>query len=150
MYGPHLVLEGYRCKNSSLLADKSTILNMLGHLPSAIDMTIIMPPRVMEYDGGSVAEESGVSGFVIIAESHIAIHTYPHKGFFTLDIFSCKSFEIQKAIDYVVELFAPEKYDYNVFDRGREFPHSTERAVNIVSAERTKFDTKRPTSLTSA
>jgi S-adenosylmethionine decarboxylase proenzyme len=33
----------------------------------------------------------GVSGVVVIAESHVAIHTWPEHGFAAVDIFSCSS-----------------------------------------------------------
>jgi S-adenosylmethionine decarboxylase len=143
MFGPHLILEGYNCKNKSALADQDTIKDLLNNFPAQLDMNIIMPPKVMDYDGGDIPEDSGVSGFVIIAESHIAIHTFPQKGFFTLDIFSCKPFEIQKAIDYVVGFFQPESFDQKILDRGREFPRSLDRSQEVVDTERTKLQNQK-------
>ena len=98
MFGPHLVLEGYNCQNSSNLGSKDAVKRFLSEFPAKINMTTIMSPQVMHYDGGDIPEDNGISGFVIIAESHIAIHTFAEKNFFTLDIFSCKPFEIEKAI----------------------------------------------------
>ena len=46
----------------------------------------IMPPYVFRYHG-EVPEDWGVSGVVLIAESHISIHTFPDKGYLSLDIF---------------------------------------------------------------
>jgi S-adenosylmethionine decarboxylase proenzyme len=40
----------------------------------------------------------GVSGAVIIAESHLAIHTWPEHGFAAVDYFSCGSVDTNKAL----------------------------------------------------
>jgi S-adenosylmethionine decarboxylase len=44
----------------------------------------------------------GVSGVIIIAESHFTIHTWPEYGYAALDIFTCgQSVDSQKALDYI-------------------------------------------------
>lgn len=150
MFGPHLVLEAYNCKNKNKLGDKEVIKNLLSEFPAQLDMTTIMEPQIMYYDGGEIPDDNGVSGFVIIAESHIAIHTFPEKGFMTLDIFSCKEFNIEAAIDYVLRFFEPTHYEHKVFDRGREFPRSTGRAAQIVGADRGRYQTNRELELSLA
>ena len=107
--------------------------------PQKLDMNIILPPQVMYYDGGEIPEDNGVSGFVIIAESHIAVHTFAAKRFFTLDIFSCKPFEIEKAIKFIGDFFKPQYCEHKVFERGREFPRSIGRAAHIVGSERAQL-----------
>lgn len=136
MFGPHLVLEGYGCKNKAAMENPDLMRKILTELPSVMDMHIIMEPKIMYYDGGEIPQDKGVSGFVIIAESHIAIHTFPEKGFFTLDIFSCKDFDVELAKDFVNEFYMPERCDEALFNRGREFPRSYAKATDIVSAER--------------
>jgi len=45
----------------------------------------------------------GVSGVVVVSESHLAIHTWPEKGYAALDIYTCgDTTDPQKAVDYVV------------------------------------------------
>ena len=46
----------------------------------------------------------GVSGVVVIAESHVAIHTWPEHGFAAVDIFSCSSALDQVAIENCIRL----------------------------------------------
>jgi S-adenosylmethionine decarboxylase len=139
MFGPHLVLEGYNCQNSSNLGSKDAVKRFLSEFPAKINMTTIMSPQVMHYDGGDIPEDNGISGFVIIAESHIAIHTFAEKNFFTLDIFSCKPFDIELAIKHVLGFFAPANYDHQIFDRGREFPRSFGKASEIIKTERSQL-----------
>ncbi len=47
----------------------------------------------------------GVSGVVLIAESHISVHTWPENGFAAADIFTCGEMKPQVAIDIMREGF---------------------------------------------
>ena len=47
----------------------------------------------------------GMSGVVLIAESHISIHTWPESGFAAADIFTCGEMKPQVAIDIMREGF---------------------------------------------
>ncbi len=47
----------------------------------------------------------GVSGVVLIAESHISVHTWPESGFAAADIFTCGEMKPQVAIDIMREGF---------------------------------------------
>ena len=137
MFGPHLILEAYGCKKSQL-ADLTLISETLEAYPEKLNMTKIMPPYVFKYCG-AVPEDWGVSGVVLIAESHISIHTFPDKGFVTLDIFSCKDFDVEEAIKYFCSIFRPKSYEKQLLMRGREFPRSAVRAGQIVERERLKL-----------
>ena len=48
----------------------------------------------------------GVTGVLMLAESHISIHTWPETGFAALDIFMCGAAKIEAAIDVIEEAFA--------------------------------------------
>ena len=137
MFGPHLILEAYGCPKDKL-ADLGLMSTILDAYPAQLDMTKIMPPYVFTYKG-TVPDDWGVSGIVLIAESHISIHTFPEKGFVTLDIFSCREFDVDAAVDYFCKQFEPESYDKQVLMRGREFPRSLGRAGSIVEAERRRL-----------
>ncbi|HEY9774004.1 MAG TPA: adenosylmethionine decarboxylase [Planktothrix sp.] len=141
MFGPHLILEAYGCQQEKL-ADMGLISQTLDAYPSQLDMTKIMPPYVFTYHG-AVPDDWGVSGVVLIAESHISIHTFPDKGFVTLDIFSCREFDVDAAIEYFCGVFNPESYDKQVLMRGREFPRSLGRAGSIVESERLRLTAAR-------
>jgi S-adenosylmethionine decarboxylase len=64
----------------------------------------------------------GITGIVIIAESHLSIHSFEEKGYTFIDMFSCKGFDINKALKYTLELFQPESYEVNLVKRGSDFP----------------------------
>lgn len=114
--GNHLVLDCYGCDRDKL-DDKKAISSMLRELPELIGMKMISKPHVIEYKA-DVEPESGVTGFVLLAESHISIHTYPEKGYFAFDIFSCKEFDTKKAIDYIKARFGIKKIRKDIIKRG--------------------------------
>ena len=133
-FGPHLMLDGYGCDRAKL-EDLNLIYRILEELPNRIGMTRIMPPYVFKYSGVR-AEDWGLSGFVLIAESHISIHTFPEKNFVSVDIFSCKEFDSEAASEYLKAAFEMEKVESNMLDRGTEFPKELNGAVRLVRAER--------------
>lgn len=49
----------------------------------------------------------GVSGVVVLAESHISIHTWPERGYAALDVFMCGECDPYKAIPVLKEAFTP-------------------------------------------
>lgn len=134
MFGPHLMMEASAC-NRDKLTDIAGLTELLEHLPSKMAMTKIMPPYVFKYHG-EVEDDWGLSGVVLIAESHIAIHTFPDKGFITVDIFSCKDFDVRMAVDMIVEHFEAKSWDEQMLMRGREFPRSLGKAGVIIESER--------------
>jgi S-adenosylmethionine decarboxylase len=136
-FGQHLMLDGYGC-NQDLLQDIGLIYNFLDECPERIKMTKIMPPYVFRYEGIK-PEDWGISGFVLIAESHISIHTFPEKGYLSLDIFSCKHFEIEDTIVYLKETFQMSKYEHNLLNRGNDFPKNIKLAKNYVSNDRVRI-----------
>lgn len=136
MFGPHLMLDCSDCDRAKL-ASVDLVSQVLDEFPAAIGMTKIMPPYVFRYHG-EVPEDWGISGVVLIAESHISIHTFPEKGFFSLDIFSCKDFDVDKALEFAREKFNVGHYEKTLVMRGREFPRSRGRAGQIVELERAK------------
>lgn len=97
------MIDAYDC-DEVLLNDVNHVTEFLKTLPKLIDMTIIMPPKVMNYKA-AIPEDDGITGFTVIAESHISIHTYPKRKFFAFDCFSCKEFDIKKTIEYIVKYF---------------------------------------------
>ncbi len=61
----------------------------------------------------------GVSGAVIIAESHLAIHTWPEHGFAALDYFTCGSTVDQlRAVQVVAERLGATQVSQQILDRG--------------------------------
>ncbi|GIX06871.1 MAG: adenosylmethionine decarboxylase [Candidatus Poribacteria bacterium] len=136
------MLDGYGCSYDAL-KDLTTVYNFLDRCPDRIGMTKIAPPHVIAYSGIK-PEDWGLSGFVLIAESHISIHTFPEKRYLSLDIFSCKPFDVEDAIAEVVRTFDVHHYEHRLFDRGSEFPHSIGESSRLVDLDRFRVVSERP------
>ncbi len=62
-----------------------------------------------------------MSGFVLIAESHISVHTFPERGYLNVDIFSCKDFDPAAAERDVRESFGAEQLKVWLLERGIDY-----------------------------
>ncbi len=114
-HGNHLIIDVFGCDKN--LDDKDNIQKLLENLPENIGMKRISEAFVMQYDSQD-NEESGITGFVILAESHISIHTYPKKEFASIDIFSCKEFDYNAASEKIKQFFSAEKAEQKLISRG--------------------------------
>jgi S-adenosylmethionine decarboxylase len=132
-FGPHLMLDCYGC-NKEKLSDLDLIYDTLDKFPTKIGMNKIMPPYVFKYQG-AVPEDWGVSGVVLIAESHITIHTFPDKDHAFIDIFSCKPFDTDYAMNYMINLFEAKEHEISLCARGSEFVR-TKKAIKPVEGPR--------------
>lgn len=121
-FGPHLMLDLRKC-NADSLKDYNLIFNILHELPGKIGMTKITQPYVFPYSG-LVPEDKGITGTVIIAESHISIHTFQEKDYCFVDVFSCKDFNVDIAAEYLINVFEAKEYDKHVVNRGKDFVRS--------------------------
>jgi len=63
----------------------------------------------------------GVSGVVVLAESHISIHTWPERDFAAIDIFMCGACNPHDAIPVLRAAFHPHRVDLDEQRRGRVF-----------------------------
>jgi len=139
MFGPHLMLDCYGC-NESKLKDLKFILKFLNDLPILINMHKISEPHAIDYPGrqGSF-DNGGISAVVIIAESHISIHTFPSHRYMSVDIFSCKEFDVEKATGFIIKSFEAKKFEKKILNRGLEFPKEMSKAIKIVEKQREKL-----------
>jgi S-adenosylmethionine decarboxylase len=64
--------------------------------------------------GGAAAAPPGITGVVLLAQSHLAVHTWPEHGAVTIDVFVC-NFEgdhsrgARLALEHLVQAFAPRE-----------------------------------------
>jgi S-adenosylmethionine decarboxylase len=114
----HLIIDGYG-DNQELLQDERAIYEWLDSYPAQMGMTKISPPYVYRYIGAK-PDDWGISGIVIIAESHISIHTFVEYSFVNIDIFSCKDFDSEKAIKDWRERFQLTQMRTYLIDRSQE------------------------------
>lgn len=90
--GQHLILELYGCPQA-VLDDPHTIESAMTAAVQASGATMIKP-FFHQF------APQGVSGVIIISESHFTIHTWPEYGYAALDVFTCGDvIDMQAATD---------------------------------------------------
>jgi S-adenosylmethionine decarboxylase len=77
-FGPHITLDLKGCPKE-ILSNYQLHFDFLKNIPQLIQMTPITQPYVFPYEG-LVPEDRGITGIVIIAESHISVHSFEEKG----------------------------------------------------------------------
>ncbi|MBI4753274.1 S-adenosylmethionine decarboxylase proenzyme [Candidatus Desantisbacteria bacterium] len=93
--GRHLLLELYDC-NPEALNDVDGITNTMTQAALASGATIL---KVEFHKFAPI----GISGMIIIAESHLSIHTWPEYRYAACDVFTCgNTIDPYLAVDYLI------------------------------------------------
>lgn len=134
-YGFHLMMRVTNVERQAALADPDLVSSFLRSLVVRVGMSILAGPLVETEPGGP--ERFGVSGVVILAESHAAIHTYPHLCQAFLDLFSCRAFDEDVVADVLSEFFGRYHVDENeMLARGTNW--GTDVAIQLRAWSRTR------------
>ena len=121
-FGEHFILDGY-FGDKVKLNDKKLVLGCMNDLVKQLGMTKLAEPVVLFAPGNDKKDPGGWSGFVIIMESHISIHTFPERGFVSIDTYSCKNgMDIALIEKYIVKAFALKETEVNFIKRGTKYP----------------------------
>ncbi len=75
--------------------------------------------RVLSSHFHSFGAEAGVTGVVLLAESHISIHTWPECGMAAADIFMCGASDAERALQFLLSELAPADSKCVSIGRGR-------------------------------
>lgn len=106
----HLLVEYHGC-NRAMLDDLQGIEALMRVAAKAAGTTIV----------SSVFHPftpQGVSGVVVIEESHLSIHTWPEHGYASVDFFTCGDGEPERAHEVLREGLEATRSEVLVIDRG--------------------------------
>ncbi|MES2966231.1 MAG: adenosylmethionine decarboxylase [Patescibacteria group bacterium] len=121
-FGVHFMMDGYGASEETL-KNKALLTNMLNDIPKAMGMHVINEPVVVEVGPKNRKDPGGISGFVMIAESHISFHTFPARGFVTIDVYTCQNdLDTDKLQREFTEAFKVESSDVHIQKRGTRYP----------------------------
>lgn len=109
--GIHLLADFYGIE-ADLLMDSNAINALLRAAADAAGA------RILFSQFHTFGEALGVTGVVLLAESHISIHTWPECGFAAVDIFMCGVAEPQFALDVIEQAFRPQSRVVHTIARG--------------------------------
>jgi S-adenosylmethionine decarboxylase proenzyme len=116
MNGIHILGELYDCAASSQLVDAESLKRACIEAVKLSGLTIVG-------DHFHQFQPQGCTGAVILAESHVAIHTWPELGTVTVDIYVCNfsmdnTQKAQKLFKSIEKIFNPGRSNLQTINRG--------------------------------
>lgn len=132
----HLIIDGYS-SDQKILQDEKFLYQLLDLYPSQIGMTKISQPFVTRYADPN-REDWGISGFVVIAESHISFHTFVERSYVNIDVFSCRDFNVSKVVEDLTNQFRLTNFRSYLLDRDWSTCASTgpDKVIELCSYEK--------------
>jgi S-adenosylmethionine decarboxylase len=109
--GKHMLLELKDCD--------AGLLNDMDYLRQALNAVAILIGATVIKDSFYQFSPQGISGVVIIAESHISIHTWPEFCYAAVDVFTCgEVIQPAKAVKPLAEKLKAKSTSYIELNRG--------------------------------
>lgn len=106
MIGQHLILEHW-----GGAMDEATLEPAMRDAARIAGATVLAA-HFHPFDGG------GVTGVLLLAESHITVHTWPEHGYAALDLFMCGEADVVAAADALDAALRPERTSRQIIARG--------------------------------
>ena len=127
MYGIHLLGEWYGCPANEKLTQADALRALCRRVVEDAGLTIV-GDRFHQF------EPQGVTGTVLLAESHLAIHTWPESGFVTLDVYVC---------NYTTDNTDKAKRVFDALERALRPARKRVQAIRRGSMEMSEDDKRR-------
>ena len=108
--GQHWLIEGYHC-NTELLSDP-VVMEKILHRAAEIMGATIVTSTFHHFS------PLGVSGVVVIQESHLTIHTWPEYAYAAIDIFTCGEIDMQAGVEYLQKALEADELKIVKMKRG--------------------------------
>jgi len=107
--GKHVLLD---CKGDIAHMKEESLSKAMHNAAKAANATVLFS-NFHQFGGGG-----GVTGVLVLAESHITVHTWPEYEYAAFDIFMCGECDVDKAIDVIRGLSCKTEFDIKKVDRG--------------------------------
>ena len=126
-FGRHVVGD-FHGVSGEVLNDRKLLREILYEAAKACGATVVA-------ESFAQFEPQGVTGVLVLAESHLSIHTYPEHGFCAIDCYTCGTeVDPQKAYNYLIKKLRPQKAYRRGLERGqgeiKDLVHKELRVVN--------------------
>ena len=122
MQGLHLTADCHHCRcDAALLVDAAAVLQLC---VDAVEVAGLQAVNQLVHAFPAVdGHPSGVTAAVLLAESHLCIHTWPELQAVTLDVYVCNfggdhSAKAHRLMDALLAVFKPESADRHELHRG--------------------------------
>jgi len=109
--GNHLIVEMYDCCPD--------IINDVDRVEASLKQAVVLSGANIVQSVVHRFNPHGVSGVIVIEESHFSVHTWPEYGYCALDIFTCGTeVDYYSALDFLKEAFQSKNISVSEVKRG--------------------------------
>ncbi len=152
--GRHLIIDATLTNDSKeIVSSSEKMAQYLEEITRITDMTLVIPPismkfpfsgetqrliKNLEQEGTTSAlieefkshianrdqNQGGVSAITVWLESHASLHSWPQDNYISIDLFSCKVFEITDILEYTLDFMKLDTMNCLVVDRMMDSPAS--------------------------
>jgi len=88
MKGLHIIADLYNCQKGELLVSSGDLRELCVKACTGVGLTVL-GDHFYQFNAADGTQSGGATGAVVLAESHLAIHTWPERDSATLDIYVC-------------------------------------------------------------
>ncbi len=108
--GRHLIAEFYDC-DMNVIDDVEAVRSILLATAEAVRATVVG-------EAFHRFAPQGVSGTLVIAESHMSLHTWPEQAYVAVDIFTCGELDPNHGVDTLATRLSASSYRLQEITRG--------------------------------
>jgi S-adenosylmethionine decarboxylase proenzyme len=124
--GLHIIADLYNCQKGDLLVSSEKLRTLCVKACQDVGLTVL-GEHFYQFDGADGTQDGGATGAVVLAESHLAIHTWPERNGATLDVYVCNytADNTQKAesvYQALIKALKPGDVLIERVQRGRDLP----------------------------
>jgi S-adenosylmethionine decarboxylase proenzyme len=133
MKGLHIIADLYNCAKSDLLVSSDKLRDLCVKACTDSGLTVL-GQHFYQFDGVSGTQDGGSTGAVVLAESHLAIHTWPERDGATLDVYVCNytadnTAKAESVYKTLVTALKPAEVMVERLQRGQDLPLKKKRAA---------------------
>lgn len=119
-----MIMDCYGCDRKNI-DSIDVCYNYLNKMTEIMKVHKQSEPFVVYTDPIKYPEKAGISGWVPIIESGISIHTLTPTKFVSIDVYSCKKYDVKKVKYFTRKTFKPKEIEEKHFLRGEKYTHLT-------------------------
>lgn len=126
MKGLHIIADLYNCQKGDYLLSSGNLRELCVNACTDAGLTVL-GDHFYQFDGADGIQLGGSTGAVVLAESHLAIHTWPERDGATLDVYVCNytcdnTGKAEAVYKTLIKALKPADVLVERIQRGRDLP----------------------------
>lgn len=126
MKGLHIIADLYNCRKGEYLLSSGNLRELCVNACTDAGLTVL-GDHFYQFDGADGTQQGGSTGAVVLAESHLAIHTWPERDGATLDVYVCNytcdnTAKAEAVYKTLIRALKPADVLVERIQRGRDLP----------------------------